>query len=73
MILESSDNSMRDDGNKAAHKALLGDCAESVLEATLTKVQSLLGLGNAVYTTLPTANNLSSRQECSNTVTCPYV
>ena len=44
MIFDSSDNSMRDDGNKAAHEAPLADRVDSVLEATLTKTQrALLG------------------------------
>jgi hypothetical protein len=44
MIFDSSDNSMRDDGNKAAHEAPLADHVDSVLEATLMKTQrALLG------------------------------
>jgi uncharacterized phage infection (PIP) family protein YhgE len=44
MIFDSSDDSMRDDGNKAAHKAPLADRVDSVLQATLTKTQrDLLG------------------------------
>jgi hypothetical protein len=48
MIFDSSDDSMRDDGNKAAHKAPLADCLDSVLEATLTKTQRAL-LGKIYY------------------------
>jgi len=44
MIFDSSDNSIREDGNKAAHKAPLADRVDSVLEETLTKTQrALLG------------------------------
>ena len=44
MIFDSSDNSIRDDGNKAAHEAPLADHVDSVLEETLTKMQrALLG------------------------------
>jgi hypothetical protein len=44
MMFDSSDDSMRDSGNKAAHGASLADRADSVLQATLTNSQrSLLG------------------------------
>jgi len=44
MIFDSSDNSIRDDGNRAAHEAPLADRVDSVLEETLTKTQrALLG------------------------------
>ena len=39
MIFDSSDKSMRDDGNKAAHQAPLGHRADSVLDASLTSKQ----------------------------------
>jgi hypothetical protein len=42
MIFDSSDDSIRDDGNKAAHEAPLADRVDSVLEATLTKTQRTL-------------------------------
>jgi hypothetical protein len=42
MIFDSSDDSMRDDGNKAAHEAPLADCVDSVLGSTLTKTQRTL-------------------------------
>jgi hypothetical protein len=42
MIFDSSDDSMRDDGNKAAHEAPLADRVDSVLEAALTKTQRAL-------------------------------
>src|SRR6266436_2647690 len=48
MIFDSSDDSMRDDGNKAAHTAPLADRGGSVLEATLTKMQRAL-LGKIYY------------------------
>jgi hypothetical protein len=48
MIFDSSDNSMRDVGNKAAHEAPLADRIDSVLEATLTKTQRAL-LGNIYF------------------------
>jgi hypothetical protein len=48
MIFDSSDDSVRDDGNKAAHKAPLADRIDSVLEATLTKTQRAL-LGKIYY------------------------
>ena len=48
MIFDSSDDSMRDDGNKAAHEAPLADHVDSVLEATLTKTQRVL-LGEIYY------------------------
>jgi hypothetical protein len=48
MIFDSSDDSMRDDGNKAAHEAPLADRVDSVLEATLTKTQRAL-LGKIYY------------------------
>jgi hypothetical protein len=44
MIFDSSDDSMRDDGNKAAHEASLVGRVDSVMEATLTNTQrALLG------------------------------
>ena len=42
MIFDSSDNSMRDFGNKAAHQASEADRVDSVLAATLTNSQRLL-------------------------------
>jgi len=48
MIFDSSDGSMRDDGNKAAHEAPHADRVDSVLEVTLTKPQRDL-LGNIYY------------------------
>jgi hypothetical protein len=39
MIFDSSDGSMRDDGNKAAHVASLADRVDSVLGATMTETQ----------------------------------
>jgi hypothetical protein len=48
MIFDSSDASMRDGGNKAAHEAPLADRVDSVLEATLTKTQRAL-LGKIYY------------------------
>ena len=50
MIFDSSDDSMRDVGNKAAHNAPLADRVDSVLEATLTKTQRAL-LGNIYFFT----------------------
>ena len=43
MIFDSSDYSMRDYGNKAAHEAPLSDRVDSVLQATLTKTQRGVG------------------------------
>jgi len=44
MIFDSSDDSMRDIGNKAAHDAPIADRVDSVLQATLTNTQrALLG------------------------------
>ncbi|KIM79917.1 hypothetical protein PILCRDRAFT_823094 [Piloderma croceum F 1598] len=44
MIFYSSENSVRDGGNKAAHEVPLSDCIDSVLEATLTEARrALLG------------------------------
>jgi len=48
MIFDSSDNSVRDGGNKAAHEAPLSDCIDSVLEATLTEARRVL-LGKIYY------------------------
>jgi len=48
MIFDSSDNSMRDSGNKAAHAAPLSDRTDSVLEATLSHTQKNL-LGEIYY------------------------
>jgi hypothetical protein len=42
MIFDSSDDSMRDDRNKAAHQAPLANRVDSMLEATLTKTQRAL-------------------------------
>ena len=39
MIFDSSDDSLRDDGNKAAHEASFMDRVDSVLEARLTNTQ----------------------------------
>lgn len=44
LIFDSSDESIRDNGNKAAYEAPLADHVDSVLEATLTNTQrALLG------------------------------
>ena len=48
MIFDSSDDSMREGGNRAAHEAPLADRVDSVLEATLTKMQRAL-LGKIYY------------------------
>jgi hypothetical protein len=48
MIFDSLDDSMRDGGNRAAHEAPLADRVDSVLEATLTKMQRAL-LGKIYY------------------------
>ena len=48
MIFDSSDNLVRDGGNKAAHEAPLSDCIDSVLEATLTEARRVL-LGKIYY------------------------
>jgi hypothetical protein len=48
MIFDSSDDSMRDGRNKAAHDAPLVDRVASVLEVTLTKTQRAL-LGETYY------------------------
>jgi hypothetical protein len=48
MMFDSSDDSVRDDGNKAAHEAPLADSVTSVLEATLMKAQRAL-LGKIYY------------------------
>jgi hypothetical protein len=50
MIFDSSDDSIRDDGNRAAHEAPLADRVDSVLEATLVKTQRAL-LGKIYYFT----------------------
>ena len=50
IIFDSSDDSMQEDGNKAAHEAPLADRIDSVLEATLTKTQRAL-LGKIYYFT----------------------
>ena len=42
MIFNTSKNSVRDSGNKAAHETSLADRVESVLEATLTNTQRAL-------------------------------
>lgn len=42
MIFDSSDDSMRDGGNKAAHEASIEDRVDSVLEARLTNTQRAL-------------------------------
>ena len=42
MIFDSSDDSMRDGGNKAAHEASSADRVDSVLEASLTNTQRVL-------------------------------
>jgi hypothetical protein len=42
MIFDSSDASMRDEGNRAAHEAPLANRVDSVLEATLTQTQRAL-------------------------------
>jgi hypothetical protein len=47
MIFDSSEDSMRDDGNKAAHGASLSGCVDSVLEARLTNKQR--GLLEQIY------------------------
>ena len=48
MIFDSSDDSMRDGGNKAAHEASFTDREDSVLEARLTNTQGVL-LGEIYY------------------------
>jgi hypothetical protein len=48
MIFDSSDDSMRDGGNKAAHEAPFADRVVSVLESTLTNMQRTL-LGKIYY------------------------
>jgi hypothetical protein len=48
MIFDSSDDSMRDKGNKVAHEAPLVDRVDSVLGATLTEMQRAL-LGKIYY------------------------
>jgi hypothetical protein len=48
MIFDSSDDSMRDGGNKAAHEASFTDREDSVLEARLTNTERLL-LGQIYY------------------------
>ena len=50
MIFDSSDDSMWDDRNKAAHEAPLADHVDSVLEVTLMKTQRAL-LGKIYYFT----------------------
>jgi len=48
MIFDSSENSVWDGRNKAAHEAPLLDCINSVLEATLTEAHRAL-LGKIYY------------------------
>jgi hypothetical protein len=48
MMFDSSDDSMRDSGNKAAHDAPLADRVDAVLQATLTRTQRVL-LGKIYY------------------------
>jgi len=50
MIFDSSDDSIRDGGNKAAHEASLAVRVDSVLEAKLTRTQRAL-LGEIYYFT----------------------
>ena len=42
MMFDSSDDSMRENGNKAAHGAPHVECVDSVLQATLTITQRAL-------------------------------